>query len=141
MAPQTAAKTVRIVGYLFLLFAFVWGLAPYVSINAPARWLIDLLDWPFGDALATLDRSEKWLSAIGSGLTAGISIMLIGMVAPAVARSDRQVTKVTIWAFVVWYIVDSVGSIASGVPSNAFFNAILLTAILVPLLLVRFEDT
>ncbi len=140
MTPNNAAKMIRIVTYGFIAFAVVWGLAPYSSISEPSRLLLDLLSLPFGDAPANLTQSEMWLSSIGAGLTAAICIMLLGIVAPAVQNSDRRITKVTVWAFIVWYIVDSTGSIAAGVPSNAFFNAILLVAILIPLCSVKFEQ-
>jgi len=140
MTPETSAKTITIVSYGFLVFAFVWGLAPYVAINAPARILLDVLDWPPGTAAAALDRNTMWLSSIGAGLTVLVSILLLGIVVPAVRAQDRRVIRVTIWAAIAWYIVDGAGSIASGVASNVFFNSFLLAGMLVPLLMVRFKD-
>jgi len=148
MSPQNSAKLTRIVAYGFLAFAFVWGLAPYGGFGEASRLLLDLLDWPFGDAAPALDRSEMWLSSIGAGLTVAICIMLLGIVVPALERSDKNTIRVTIWAFVAWYVVDSVGSAASGVASNAAFNLILLAfnlillaAILVPLMAIRYEES
>jgi len=140
MTPSNAAKMIKFVSYFFIAFAIVWGLAPYSAISEPSRLLLDLLNLPFGDAPATLTQSEMWLSSIGAGLTAAICIMLLGIVVPAVQNGDKPIIKTTIWAFIVWYIVDSVGSVAAGVPSNAFFNAILLIAILIPLCSVKYEQ-
>ncbi len=137
MTPQNSAKTIRYVAYAFIGFAVIWGLAPYQGINWPSRALLDLLNWPFGDGAPVFSQSEMWLSSIGAGLTFAISVMLIGIVAPAAKKMDRNTIRVTIWAFIVWYLVDSVGSVASGVPSNALFNLILLVAILVPLVLIK----
>jgi len=139
MTPKTSAKLVKLVAWGFLAFAFVWALAPYGAVNEPARLLLDLLDWPLGDAAPDLSRSEMWLSSIGAGLVVGISILLLGVVAPAVEASNKKTVRVTIWAFIGWYVVDSAGSVASGVPSNAVFNAVFLAAILIPLLTVRYE--
>ncbi len=140
MTPDTAAKLMKIVAWAFLAFAFVWGLAPYTAINEPARLLIDLLDWPPGDASPVLSRSQMWLSSIGAGLVVAISIMLLGIVVPAIRRSDRNVVRVTLWAFIGWFVVDGVGSVASGVPSNVFFNSFLLAGVLIPLLMLRYEN-
>jgi len=140
MTPETSAKTITFVSYGFLLFAFVWGLAPYSAINAPARILLDILDWPPGNAAAVLDRNTMWLSSIGAGLTVLVSILLLGIVVPAVRAGERRVIRVTIWAAIGWYVVDGAGSIASGVASNVFFNSFLLAGMLVPLLAVRFKD-
>jgi len=139
MTPKNSAKLVRIAAWMFISFAIIWGLAPYQAVNAPARLLLDLLDLPFGDAAPTLNQSEMWLSSIGAGLVIAISIMLLGIVAPALEKSDKVVVRVTIWAFISWYLVDSVGSIASGVASNALFNSIFLAIILLPLLTVKYE--
>ena len=140
MTPKNSAKIVRIVAWGFIGFAFIWGLAPYQAVNAPARMLLDLLDLPFGDAAPVLNRSEMWLSSIGAGLVLALSIMLLGIVAPALEKSDKAVVRVTIWAFIGWYLVDGAGSIASGVASNVLFNSLFLGLILAPLLFVKYEN-
>ena len=81
-----------------------------------------------------------WLSSIGAGLVFAICIFLLGIVVPAVRRSDKKTARVTLWAFLGWFIVDGVGSAASGVPSNILFNSILLAGIVIPLLLLRYEN-
>ncbi len=139
MTPHNSAKMIKIVTWGFMAFAVVWGLAPYGPISAPAQMLLDLLDWPFGDGGA-LTRSEMWLSSIGAGLTAAICILLLGIVVPAVQAGDKRVVRVTISAFIAWYIIDGLGSYASGVGSNVFFNTILLVPLMIPLLAVRYED-
>jgi len=140
MTPHTSAKFIRITAWGFIGFAVIWGLAPYTPVNAPAHMLLDLLDWPYGDAPALLTRSEMWLSSIGAGMVMAMSIMLLGIVAPAAQNSNKPVVRVTIGAFIVWFIVDSAGSAASGVVSNVFFNMVFLAAILVPLLAIRYES-
>ncbi|MBL4853284.1 MAG: hypothetical protein JKY25_03505 [Robiginitomaculum sp.] len=141
MTPKNSAKMVKLVAWGFIGFAFIWGLAPYQAVNAPSRMLLDLLDLPYGDAAPVLDRSQMWLSSIGAGLVVAISIMLLGIVAPAVAKSDKKTVQVTIWAFIGWYVVDGAGSVAAGVASNVIFNTVFLAAILAPLLLVKYEFT
>ncbi len=37
-------------------------------------------------------------------------------------------------AFIVWYVIDSAGSIAAGVASNVVFNTAYLVLVLIPLL-------
>ncbi len=140
MTPHNSARMVQFTTWMFIAFAFVWGLAPYTAINEPARLLIDLLDWPPGDASPVLSRSQMWLSSIGAGLVFAICIFLLGIVVPAVRRSDKKTARVTLWAFLGWFIVDGVGSAASGVHSNILFNSILLAGIVIPLLLLRYEN-
>jgi len=141
MTPKNSAKIVKLVAWGFIGFAFIWGLAPYQAVNEPSRMLLDLLDLPYGDAAPGLTRSQMWLSSIGAGLVVAVSIMLLGIVAPAIARSDKKTVQVTIWAFIGWYIVDGAGSVASGVASNVIFNTLFLAMMLAPLLLVKYEFT
>ncbi len=138
MSPHNSAKMTQIVAWVFIAFAIIWGLAPYGAISAPSRILLDILDWPFGGR-PPLSRDAMWLSSIGAGLTIAISIMLLGIVVPALREGNQRVVRVTVWAFVTWYSVDSIGSYASGVGSNVFFNTILLVAILIPLITVRYK--
>jgi len=139
MTPKTSAKLLKLAAWGFLAFALVWALAPYSAVNEPARLLLDFLAWPLGDAAPALNRSEMWLSSIGAGLVVALSVILLGIVAPAVEASNKKAVRVAIWAFIGWYLVDSAGSVASGVPSNAVFNTFFLAMLLIPLLAVRYE--
>lgn len=139
MTPKTSATLIRLAAYGFLLFAAVWALAPYKPVSEPAQMLLDLLDWPFGDAPGEMSRNTVWLSSIGAGLVVALSVFLLGLVAPALESGDRRTIRVTTFAMLGWFVVDSAGSIASGVASNAVFNAVFLTAVLIPLLAVKHE--
>ncbi|NOR61891.1 MAG: hypothetical protein GQ535_05255 [Rhodobacteraceae bacterium] len=140
MTPTNSAKMIQIVAWGFIAFAIIWGLAPYGPVSAPSRILLDILDWPYGSR-ANLSRDAMWLSSVGAGLTIAICIMLLGIVVPAVREGNKRVVRVTIWAFVAWFIIDGLGSYASGVGSNAVFNIVLFVAIMVPLVTLRFEDS
>lgn len=139
MTQKVSAKIIRYVSYVIIVFSVIWGLAPYESINAPARILIDILDWPFGDALATLDRNTMWLSSIGTGLMLALAIFYGWVIAPAIERGDKQIVKVGIWAILAWYVVDSTGSVASGVASNVLFNTPFLLGMLLPMVMVKYK--
>lgn len=139
MSPKTAALFMRINAVGLAIFAFFWVGAAFPGLDGPARALLDLLDWPFDGAPATLDRYTRWLSSIGAGLTAAIAAMSWLIVAPALQRRDRTIRNGAAIAIVTWLIVDSAGSIASGVPSNAAFNAIFAALYLAPLAAVRLE--
>ena len=131
----------RVVSYVLIVYSLIWATAPFSAINLPARVLLDISDWPFGDAPAVMDGSTMWLSAIGSGLLLAISLLFLGIVAPALERGDQQIVRVAIWAMVAWYVVDSGGSFAAGVPSNVFFNTVYLVLMLVPMLMVNYGTT
>ena len=133
MSLSTRSKILYYVSLLFLVYSLLWATAPFPAINAPARLILDLADWPFDAFSNPLSRDLMWGSAIGSGLLAAISIFLIGSIVPALRKGDGGPIRTTIIAMVVWYTIDGVGSYFSGVGSNIFFNTIYLALVLFPL--------
>ncbi|PHR59776.1 MAG: hypothetical protein COA43_08780 [Robiginitomaculum sp.] len=124
MSLHSRAKLMSLMAIGYGIFAFFWALAPYTPINLPARFILDLLDWPLNNLGQELSPYTQWLSSIGAGLLAALAVMLGGIIAPALKRGDTPTIRVGFWAMVIWYVIDSAGSIASGIPSNAAFNTL-----------------
>lgn len=137
MSPKTAALFTRANAVGFALFAFFWAGAAFPGLDGPARFLLDLLDWPLNGTPAALDQYTRWLSAIGAGLTAAFAALSWFVVAPAVGRGDFAARNGALIAIAAWFIVDSAGSIGSGVASNAVFNAAFAALYAAPLLAMR----
>lgn len=133
MSRNMRATFLRVVSAIFFLYAMLWGLAPFTDINLPARLILDVSDWPIDSLSSQLDRNTVWLSSIGAGLLAAVSVILYGIVVPAIREGNQEVIRTTIIAMLAWYLVDGVGSIAAGVESNVFFNTIYLIFVLIPL--------
>ena len=123
--------------YVFAIYSLLWGLAPYAGFNIPARFILDFSDWPIDNLSAPLDKNTMWLSAIGAGLLGAVSVFLGGIVVPALKAGNRPIIHTTILAMMVWYIIDSAGSMAAGVISNVFFNSIYLALVLTPLVFIN----
>lgn len=134
MSPKLAALFTRANAVGFALFAFFWIGAAFPGLDGPARFLLDLLDWPLDGAPAALDQNTRWLSAIGAGLTAAFAALSWFVVAPAIERGDRKARAGALIAISTWFVVDSAGSIASGVASNAVFNIAFFVLYSAPLL-------
>jgi len=134
MSLNARSNFMLVIAALFFIYAMLWVTAAFPSVNLPARFILDISDWPMDNLAAPLDRNTQWLSSISAGLLAGLAVIFGGIVAPAIKQRNVSITRVTIAAMVVWYVVDSVGSIAAGVVSNVFFNTIYLVATLIPLL-------
>ena len=136
MSLNTRANFLMIVSVIFFIYSLLWGLAPFSEINIPARIILDLSDWPIDSLSLPLDKNTMWLSAIGAGLLGAVAIFLGGIVVPALKEGNKSVIRTTIIAMIVWYIIDSAGSIAAGVSSNVFFNSIYLALVLIPLVCI-----
>lgn len=130
----------RLSSYVLLAFLFVWFLAVFPPIDRPASLLIDLLDWPVDRGTDFLSRDVRWLSAIGAGLLASMAMNNLLVVVPEIEAGNFRVLKGSAIATISWYVVDSIGSFASGVPSNVVFNTVFLVMLLYPLWLAsRFQ--
>jgi len=140
MSLNFRAKFLFIVSITFAIYSILWALAPFAEINLPARFILDLADWPVDSLFVPLDKNTMWLSAIGAGLLGGYSVFLGGIVVPAIREKNHSIIRTTILAMAFWYLLDSVGSYAAGVASNVFFNSIYLALVLIPLLGIK-EDT
>lgn len=134
MSTNTRCKIMTAVAIAFFAYAILWALAPFPSINLPARIILDISDWPLDSLDQPLDRNTQWLSSISAGLLAAIAILLAGIVIPAIKSGNTATTNTTIAAFVVWYLIDSVGSYSAGVASNVAFNTVYLVLAVLPLL-------
>lgn len=141
MSQNAAASMIKYVSYLLILFSAVWGLAAFPPVDGPARMLVDLIDWPLGDGSPVWGRSVMWLSSIGAGLLMGWALMFLLIVVPALKRGDKQIIRASIIAVVAWFVIDTAGSIASGVTSNAIFNVAMLVLLAGPLILVKIEPS
>ena len=133
MSLNTRANFLMVVSIIFAIYSLLWGLAPFVGFNLPARLILDFSDWPIDSLSTPLDKNTMWLSAIGAGLLGAVSIFLGRIVVPALKQGNRPIIRATILAMIFWYVIDSVGSIAAGVSSNVFFNSIYLALVLTPL--------
>ncbi len=140
MSLNTRANFLMVVSIVFVIYSLLWALAPFSGINIPARLIIDFADWPMGNFDVPLDRNTMWLSAIGAGLLAAVSVFLGGIVVPAIKARDTRTTNVTILAMGLWYVIDSAGSFAAGVNSNVFFNSIFLALVLIPIVGIEKSD-
>lgn len=140
MSRSTRSKLMTLIAGIFGFYAVLWGLAPYESVNFPSRLILDSLDWPIDNLATPLDKNTMLLSAIGAGLLGAIAVFLGGIVAPAIKEGNKSIIRTAVVAMLVWYIIDGVGSIASGVASNVVFNSIYLVLILIPLLWKDLEE-
>lgn len=136
MSPHAASQFLKVVSIISFGMALIFASAAFAPVDGASRLILDLLDWPLGDGNA-LAQEARWFAAICGGVWASLSVLYYLVVAPAVARGDEEARRGGLIAIIVWFVVDSAGSIASGVASNALFNVPFLILFLVPLLGLR----
>lgn len=133
MSPDLAARWTQIIAIGSFGCAVLIAAGAFPPTNAAMMVMLDTVDWPVDGEVAALTKEARLMSAVGGGVFAGFSVMLLLIVAPALRRGDRDIRKSTILALIAWYVIDSAGSIAAGVAGNVAFNTVYLAAVLAPL--------
>ena len=98
---------------------------------ATAVFLADLILWPI-DGGQILTAESRLLSAILGGVMLGIGTTLVVLVARFYPRDPELVRTVILAGVWVWFVADSLGSLAAGAPLNVLLNAGFLLAFLIP---------
>jgi len=143
MTPKHAARIITLAGWGFILFGVVFVTIAFSSLDGIARAIISGFDWTGEAAGEPLTRNSRWFGGIMSGVCAGLGALFAFVVAPLLSNPNaaaRQVAKRGgLIALSLWYVIDTAGSLAAGVPSNAAMNTIFLIMLAGPLLMVKFE--
>jgi len=144
MTPQRAALLLRLIGWGFIIFSTVFVTVAFSGFDGVARFIANHFDWTGPTRVDSFSRDAQWFGAIWSGLGAGFGALYVFVVAPLLTAPHREVQTTAkrggLIAAAIWFIVDSAGSVAAGVPSNAVLNFLFLLCIAMPLLMVKFGD-
>lgn len=114
-------------------FGLMVAAAAHPASAGLTMFFADLLIWPFDGNPADPDQITQLISAIGGGVMAGWGIILwmtVTQVMPSAPDVGRRMILISI---VTWFIIDSTGSLMSGVPLNVAGNVLFLIAFVVPL--------
>lgn len=121
--------TAIIVGSFGPVF-FLGTMAPTLE---PARLTLDILSWPVDGATVYESPDTRFLSAITGGFLLGWGVMIWCLSSWVYDAAPERVRRAVLTGLVGWFLLDSAGSIASGNPSNAFFNVLVLIVAVGPL--------
>jgi hypothetical protein len=111
-------------------FGPLFFLATMDGLTEPVRFTMDLISWPLDGATTFTAPDVRFLSALTGGFLSGWGVMIWCLSIWVYDLAPDPVRRTVVSGIVVWFVVDSAGSIASGNGSNAIFNvAILLVAV------------
>ncbi|MBX2853428.1 MAG: excinuclease ABC subunit A [Rhodobacteraceae bacterium] len=140
MTLETSAAWLKIASWILIGF----GLLAFFSLFTPAASILDLLfDFAFLFAEGSDVLGDKgWLlMAIAGGLMVGFGVMTLG-IATRVYPGDPEAGRAIIGAgILVWFVIDSAGSIFVGAWFNAVLNGGFLALFAIPLLAYRGQST
>lgn len=130
---QLHKKWLKVTAFVVGSFAPVFFLGTMVDTMEPARWTLDFLSWPL-DGLQTYESPDtRFLSALTGGFLLGWGVTIWCLSVWVYDIAPEQVRKTVVFGAVSWFILDSLGSAASGNASNVFFNLLVLLLAVGPL--------
>ena len=107
-------------------FAPVFFLGAMPETIEPARLTLDILSWPIDGATTYASPDTRFLSAVTGGFLLGWGVMIWCLSTWVYDAAPEGVRRAVLTGTLAWFLLDSAGSIASGNPSNALFNVVVL---------------
>ncbi len=107
-------------------FGPVFFLGAMIPSSAPARLTLDLLGWRLNHPTNFDAVDTRFLSALTGGFLLGWGVMIWCLSSWVYAMAPEPVRRTVVTSLFAWFCLDSAGSVASGNPSNAGFNVLVL---------------
>jgi biotin transporter BioY len=106
----------------------------------PARLSLDILAWPIDGVPTYASPDTRFLSALTGGFLLGWGVTVWVLATRVYRHAPEAVRRAVVTGLCSWFVLDSAGSIASGNPSNAGFNVLVLLILVGPLWVSAKED-
>lgn len=133
MTHEFHRKWLKITAVVIGSFGPVFFLGAMASTSEPARLTLDLLSWPIDGATTFAHPDTRFLSALTGGFLFGWGVTVWCLSRWVYDLAPEGVRRAVVVGCCSWFGLDSAGSIASGNPSNALFNVLVLALAVGPL--------
>jgi len=109
----------------------VFGASPVTA--GPILFLLDFVIWPLDGAQSGAATEFRLALAISGGIMAGWGVLLWQLSTRLYPREPELGSSLILTSIGIWFVVDSLGSVAAGVPLNALLNTTFLVLFFWPL--------
>jgi len=140
MTQQHHKFWLKITAIVIGSFGPVFFLGTMLSTSEPARYTLDMLSLPIDGIQNYNEPTTRFLSALTGGFLFGWGVMVWCLSTWVYDTAPEQVRKTVVVGLLSWFFLDSTGSIASGNPSNAIFNIVVLLLAVGPLWRPAIQD-
>ncbi|WP_080055768.1 hypothetical protein [Spirosoma aerolatum] len=114
-------------------FGPIFFFGTMLPTSEPARWTLDLLSVPLDGVQNYEAPTTRFLSALTGGFLFGWGVCVWFLQKWVYDKASEEVRKAVLAGILAWFFLDSAGSLASGNPSNAFINILILLIAVGPL--------
>ena len=103
------------------------------AMSGPVQFLADLIFFPLDGLQSVAAEETRLISAIGGGVMVGWGVMLWMVSTQLYPKEPVLAGKIIMTSIVVWFVIDSAGSVLAGAPLNALGNVSFLLIFCLPL--------
>ncbi len=140
MTQQHHKFWLKITAIVIGSFGPVFFFGTMLSTSEPARYTLDMLSLPIDGIQNYNEPTTRFLSALTGGFLFGWGVMVWCLSTWVYDKAPEHVRKTVLVGLLSWFFLDSTGSIASGNPSNAIFNIVVLLLAVGPLWRPAIQD-
>jgi hypothetical protein len=133
VSPQFHKFWLKVTALIIGSFGPVFFLGTMTATLEPARLTLDILSWPIDGATTYASPDTRFLSALTGGFLFGWGVTIWCLSAWVYDAAPEAVRRTVLTGILAWFFLDSAGSIASGNPSNAVINVLVLLLAVGPL--------
>lgn len=134
MQPATTRLYLKVAADIVIVFGLVTALGAWPPAAGLLDFFADLLFWPVDGAQGVDTQAARLLAAIGGGVMAGWGATIYLLADRLYLREPALVRGILLTGLLVWFAIDSTGSVISGARLNVLGNLALLAMFLVPLM-------
>jgi hypothetical protein len=122
-----------VTAFVIASFAPVFALGTMPGTSEPARLTLDILSWPPDGGTRWDHPDTRFLAALTGGFLLGWGVLVAALAAWVHPLAPEPVRRAVVTGLLGWFVLDSLGSWASGNTSNVLFNLLVLAVAVGPL--------
>jgi len=122
-----------IVAVVITVFGVLMAFLNQTAVFAIFNREINVVFWPNGEVGRELPQFQSWVYGVWGATVAGMGIFAAYVAHYPFARREKWARQCLAAGTVVWYVLDTYISLASGVVFNALFNTLVFLLIVAPL--------
>jgi len=118
----SAQRQLKVSSVLTIIFGLLFALGSHDATDMLVRRFTDLMFWRLDDGVGQLTDTTHLADAILGGVMCGWAAMTWLLADRLLLKAPKEIKSIILISLCVWFVPDSLGSIASGAWLNAISN-------------------
>ena len=134
MTTRVSTIWLRAASVVTILTGVICALASHSSTGGLWLYLFDFLKWPIDGDPAVFSTDTHAVNAVLGGVMVGWGLLMFFLADERLMMAAPNVPRMMAISLLAWFLVDSAGSWAAGLPGNIVLNLLFLAMFIPPLM-------